>query len=319
MHILVVNDDGPPSTQSSPYVHSLVQTLQQAGHVVSVVLPHTQRSWIGKAHMIGQTVRPSYYRPGSLHKHTGTTHPRPLPPGSSEQEEWILVDGTTASCVQIGLYHYFQDRGPVDLVVSGPNYGRNTTSVFSLSSGTLGGALEAATCKHRSIAISYGFFSRDHDNEIINGASNLSLRLIEYLYKHWDSNVDLYSINVPLIENVGEKKVLWTNILQNYWSQGSCFEEIEDLEMEKLDNQNSQNESISLQPDKTLEEKNITRHQHKHFKWAPKFMDVNRSIEESPPGNDGWAVKNGFTSITPLKANFMHAAAKTEGELKLNV
>merc|ERR1712000_456863 len=61
MHILVVNDDGPPSNQSSPYVHSLVKSLQEAGHIVSVVLPHTQRSWIGKAHIIGQTVKPTYF------------------------------------------------------------------------------------------------------------------------------------------------------------------------------------------------------------------------------------------------------------------
>src|SRR6187402_2000245 len=102
----VVNDDGPPSNQSSPYVHSLVKTLQAAGHTVSVVLPHTQRSWIGKAHIIGQTVKPTYFRPGTLHKDDGTTHSRPLATGSKEQEEWVLVDGTPASCVQIGLYHY---------------------------------------------------------------------------------------------------------------------------------------------------------------------------------------------------------------------
>src|SRR5205085_2486730 len=99
----------------------------------------------------------------------GTTHARPSPDPSVE--EWVLVDGTPASCVQIGLYHFFQSRGPVDLVVSGPNYGRNTTAVFALSSGTLGGALEAAVCKRRAVALSYAFFSRNHDGEIIAAAS----------------------------------------------------------------------------------------------------------------------------------------------------
>lgn len=56
-HAQITNDDGPPSDQSSPYVHSLVSTLQQHGHTVSVVLPHTQRSWIGKAHLVGKSVR----------------------------------------------------------------------------------------------------------------------------------------------------------------------------------------------------------------------------------------------------------------------
>lgn len=274
MHILIVNDDGPPSNQSSPYVHSLVQTLQKAGHVVSVCLPHTQRSWIGKAHMIGQTVKPTYFRPGTLHKDDGTTHNRPLPPGSEGQEEWILVDGTPASCVQIGLYHFFHDKGPIDLVVSGPNYGRNSTAVFSLSSGTLGGALEAAVCKRKAIALSYAFFSRNHDPEIIAGASRLSLQIIEYLYKNWSESVDLYSVNVPLVEGVEEKKIYWTSMLQNYWEAGSCFQEVEDEEgdADEAEQEIREREGIPESEGK------IARHTHKHFKWAPRFSDVYKSV-----------------------------------------
>lgn len=320
MHILVVNDDGPPSPQTSPYVHSFVNTLQGAGHIVSVVLPHTQRSWIGKAHIIGQTVKPTYFRPGTLHKFDGTNHSRPLLAGSSEEEEWILVDGTPASCVQIGLYHYFHDRGPIDLVVSGPNYGRNSTALFSLNSGTLGGALEAAICKRRSIALSYGFFSRNHDQEIIAGASNLSVRLIDYLYKNWNENVDLYSINIPLVENVGKNKVLWTNILQNYWGNSSCFEEVEDRDGDSDGHEQEEKireQEIDCHKSCAPRHEKVTRHVHKHFKWSPRFTDVYQSVEEAPPGNDGWAVQNGYTSVTPLKANFMNAEVQTEGELKL--
>ncbi|CZR60984.1 related to pig tubulin-tyrosine ligase [Phialocephala subalpina] len=315
MHILVVNDDGPPSNQSSPYVHSLVQNLQAAGHTVSVVLPHTQRSWIGKAHIIGQTVKPTYFRPGTIHKDDGTTHSRP----SDQGEEWVLVDGTPASCVQIGLYHYFHNKGPIDLVVSGPNYGRNSTAVFSLSSGTLGGALEAAVCKRKAIALSYAFFSRNHDPEIIAGASKLSVRLIDYLWKNWGEGVDLYTVNVPLVENVEERKVLWTNMLQNYWGDGSCFQEVEDEEGD-ADEEEQKIREREGQGDVNGggDGEKVTRHKHKHFKWAPRFTDVYKSVEEAGPGNDGWAVKEGYTSVTPLKANFMHApAAKIEGELKL--
>ncbi|KAH8808458.1 tubulin-tyrosine ligase family protein-like protein [Xylogone sp. PMI_703] len=315
MHILVVNDDGPPSNQSSPYVHSLVKQLQGAGHVVSVVLPNVQRSWIGKAHIIGQTVKPTYFRPGTLHKDDGTTHSRPLPPGAKEQEEWVLVDGTPASCVQIGLYHYFQNRGPIDLVVSGPNYGRNSTAVFGLSSGTLGGALEAAVCRKKAIALSYAFFSRNHDPDIIAGASTLSVKIIEHLYNNWGKDVDLYSINVPLIEDVGKRKVLWTNMLQNYWEEGSCFQEVQDDEGNADDEEERIREGES--PAEGKDAADVTRHKHKHFKWAPRFTDVYRSVDNAPPGNDGWAVKEGYTSVTPLKANFMHANTAMEGELKL--
>jgi len=290
-----VNDDGPPSNQSSPYVHSFVKNLQEAGHIVSVVLPNKQRSWIGKAHIIGQTVKPTYFRPGTLHNDDGTTHSRPLPPGSKEQEEWILVDGTPASCVQIGLYHYFQDRGPIDLVVSGPNYGRNSTAVFSLSSGTLGGALEAAVCQRKAIALSYAFFTRNHDPDIIAGAAKLSVRLVEYLYKNWGKEVDLYTVNVPLIENVATRKVMWTKMLQNYWGPGSCFQEVEDESGEPDEEEEKIRENEGEVGANKTPLENGTKHTHKHFKWAPRFTDVYESVDKAGPGNDGWAVKEGYT------------------------
>jgi tubulin--tyrosine ligase len=59
------------------------------------------------------------------------------------------------------------------------------------------------------------------------------------------------------------------------------------------------------------------RYTHKHFKWAPSFKDVYESVEASEPGNDGWAVAQGYTSVTPLRANFMHTQGKFEGEIKL--
>ncbi|KAK1989060.1 5'/3'-nucleotidase sure [Colletotrichum cereale] len=314
MHILLTNDDGPPSPHSSPYVHSLIHHLQQAGHVVSVCLPHTQRSWIGKAHMIGQTVKPLYYRPSTegLFGTEGTTSTRPS--GNGAEDEWILVDGTPASCVQIGLHHFFQERGPIDLVLSGPNYGRNTTAVFALSSGTLGGALEAAVCKRKAIALSYAFFSRNHDPVIIEGAARHSVKVVEKLYQQWPAGdeVDLYSVNVPLVEGVETHKTYFTDMLQNYWRDGSCFQEVdgdagdEDEEEQKI-REGAGGEAQGGETKKS-ESGGAGGHKHKHFKWAPRFTDVYQSVEEAPPGNDGWAVKEGYTSVTPLKANFWHAA-----------
>ncbi|KAL6711389.1 hypothetical protein ACN47E_004323 [Coniothyrium glycines] len=345
MHILVTNDDGPPSDQSSPYVHSLVSTLQSAGHTVSVVLPHTQRSWIGKAHLVGKSVRPTYFRPaplqttseGRLNNH-GTTHNTPLPPDSKE-EEWVLVDSTPASCVQIGLYHYFSSRGPIDLVVSGPNYGRNSTAVFALSSGTIGGAMEAAVCGVKSIALSYAFFDRNHDAKIITDASALSAKLIKHLFDNWDTNTHLYTVNVPLVENVGERKILWTNMLQNTWKSGSCFQVIDvpseaDESPAEVEGQIRKQEAtlgkkeLRSNSDAQISESGGTsgadtpttqphmRYSHKHFKWAPLFKDVYESVEQSQPGNDGWAVAQGYTSVTPMRANFMHVDG-FQGEIKL--
>ncbi|UNI18243.1 hypothetical protein JDV02_004522 [Purpureocillium takamizusanense] len=317
MHILVTNDDGPPSPESSPYVHCLVRHLQEAGHVVSVCLPNTQRSWIGKAHMIGQTLTPTYYRPGSkVHGDeadaVGTTHHRPT--ASGDVEEWVLIDGTPASCVQIGLYHFFQDRGPIDLVVSGPNYGRNSTSVFALSSGTLGAALEAAVCRQKAIALSFAFFARNHDPVIIEAACRHSVRVIEALHQRWpaDESVDLYSVNVPLVEDVERNATMWTDMLQNYWSAGSCFEEVDaDGAGDPADEEAAIREGPGGEADVkdgAGAEVNAKRgHKHKYFKWAPRLTQLHKSVEESPPGNDGRTVREGKTCITPLKANFAMA------------
>ncbi|KAL4945065.1 hypothetical protein BDV06DRAFT_219733 [Aspergillus oleicola] len=324
MHILVANDDGPPSNESSPYIHSFVHTLQSAGHTVSVVLPHQQRSWIGKAHLIGAAVKPTYFRPGTLHKDDGTTHEYPRGANDPDGDEWILINSTPASCVQIGLYHYFQDRGPVDLVVSGPNYGRNTTALFAMSSGTIGAAMEGAACGKRSVALSYAFSSRNHDPVIIAEASKHSVRVIEHLAKNWDEGVDLYSVNVPLEPGVSESKVMYTEMLDNRWSSGSCFDAV-DAEV-PVENPDQREQTLRDQEEKLGEDPNASagvnsgkrsRIPHKHFVWAPKFTDVYRSVEESEPGNDGWTVKEGMTSVTPLKANFMHTPG-IKGEIKLS-
>lgn len=306
---------------------------------MSVILPNIQRSWIGKAHIVGALVKPTYYRPGKLLTDEGTIHDRPLPPGSSG-EEWILVDSTPASCVQIGLYHCFRDRGPVDVVVSGPNYGRNTTAVFSLNSGTIGGAMEAAICRKSGIAISFAFYSHHHEPDSITAASRQGLRVVEHLFANWGAGVDLYSVNIPLVPDVESRKVLYTYMLPNYWASGSSsFKEVivEDEE-DPAEHEMDIRESEGIGGDDVVGE---IRHKHKHFKWAPKFSDVFESVEESEPGNDGWAIEQRYTrygkqasdfdlhsletndanhcsgnSVTPLKANFMHVNG-FGGELKL--
>lgn len=318
MHILVVNDDGPPSPHSSPYVHSLVLELQKAGHTVSVCLPHTQRSWIGKAHLIGQTLTPTYYRPPPLPPSSsssshpaglgsaaaddashGSTHARPAP--SAATEEWVLVDGTPASCVHIGLHHFFAARGPVDLVVSGPNYGRNTTAVFALSSGTLGGALEAAACRARAVALSYAFFSRNHDPEVVGAASRHSVRVIEALVREWpaDGSVDLYSVNVPLVEACEGGKVLFAPLLQNYWTRGnSAFEAVE-ATAEDGDREEERIREGEIKGSGASGGKGDGQagggHEHRHFKWAPQLGDVMKATQEAHPGVDGRVVTAGNT------------------------
>lgn len=193
--------------------------------------------------------------------------------------------------------------------------------------------MEAAVCGVKSIALSYAFFDRNHDAGIISGASSLSVKLIEYLYKNWDSNTHLYTINVPLVEDVGNKKILWTDMLQNAWKSGSCFQVIEvpsEEDETPADIEASLRKAEEKQGRKELAGGGIAsgtdsgrdtpvggshmRYTHKHFKWAPRFKDVYQSVEDSEPGNDGWAVAQGYTSVTPLRANFMHTSEYPKGE-----
>lgn len=169
----------------------------------------------------------------------------------------------------------------MDLVVSGPNYGRNSTSLFSLSSGTVGGAMEGAVCGRRSVALSYAFQSRNHDPVIIRGASAMAMRVVKYLYDNWAPGVDLYSVNIPLLEGIDGPgtKVLYTNILQNYWTMGSSFAEVEvedevnpdEREMEIREGEEGAGKS---------EVGRTVGLRHKKFVWAPKFADVHRSVDE---------------------------------------
>lgn len=159
-----------------------------------------------------------------------------------------------------------------------PNYGRNSTALFALSSGTVGGALEAAVCGKPAIALSYAFNTRNHDPIVIKGASLVSVRIVEYLHKNWTKGVDLYTVNVPLIEGIDgpDTKTMYTNMLQNYWT-GSSFEPV-DAE----DDLSPEESEAQIREDGENWEENRGRKvgvRHVKFKWAPKFQDVYGSVE----------------------------------------
>lgn len=281
--------------------------------MVSVILPHTQRSWIGKAHIVGQDVEATYYWP-----ETGE-HGAPKTDTKAGQP-WVLVNSTPASCSQIGLSHCFKDRPPVDLVVSGPNYGRNTTAVFALSSGTLGAALEACVCGYKAIALSFAFFDRLNDPAIVAQSCRQSVKVVEWLAKNgqWDAG-RVFTVNVPVKDGVEKQPTVWTKMLQNEWSSGSCFEEMsggvsdpeaEEAQLRRQESNGGESGGAEGQNDAGEGWKS------RHFKWAPKFKDVYESVEKAGPGSDGWAVKEGQTSITAIRANFMHIDG-FQGEVKL--
>ncbi|KAK9480777.1 tubulin-tyrosine ligase family-domain-containing protein, partial [Lipomyces japonicus] len=297
MHVLITNDDGPPSKAESPFVTYLVEAIKKhTNWKVSVALPDSQKSWIGKAHFVGKTISASFISPDPTpsYNYEGPYLKRK---DNVNSDEWVLLDGTPATCTQIGLHHLFQDKGPVDLVISGPNFGRNSTALFILSSGTVGAAMEGALCGVKSIGLSFAYNTRTLVQEQIETACRVSVKYIKHLYENWpsDNSVDLYSVNVPLNANTtDDSKAKFTHILDNRW--GSAFEYTEDTVLTS-----KTGEPIEI-TDRL--EPNLDQDGRLQFKWMPNLAKVNQEVTQEPEDNDGWALIEGFISVTPLKANF---------------
>jgi len=122
MRLLISNDDGI----LSPFLHALVNAFRVANHEVFVVAPLHEQSW------------------------TGASKCRHRPVASSSADFGLgvptwTVDGTPADCVNIALAHLLPGgAASLDGVVSGINFGLNTTLGFISASGTIAAAWEGA-------------------------------------------------------------------------------------------------------------------------------------------------------------------------------
>eukprot|EP01043_Picozoa_sp_COSAG02_P018720 COSAG02_NODE_881_length_16214_cov_5.907726_9_plen_257_part_00 len=192
-YVLLVNDDGPPDPEHSPYIETFASHLScwAPNGRLAVCLPATQQSWRGKAHAPYESL-------------TVTSC-------SNAQQDWVLVTGTPAAACNYAVHHVGPDRFGQEtfpevrpLVVSGPNFGDNSGRSFMLSSGTLGAALEASLSGHRAVAVSFrrpdwgnlGQSQCDMDRkeaEQVEIASAAVCRLLTKLWHTWPSSgVDLY-------------------------------------------------------------------------------------------------------------------------------
>ncbi|RAK99077.1 5'/3'-nucleotidase SurE [Aspergillus ibericus CBS 121593] len=324
MHILLVNDDGPPSRRLSPYIEPLVTALESAGHRISVAIPAASRSWIGKAHLIEASLKatyvplPAFRGDGTWDESYPDNHNDP-----STSRDWVVItNGTPASCVQLGLHNLFTDRGPIDLVISGPNHGRNASTIYNLSSGTVGGALEAATCGKRGIAISFG--SKDEQPlDIIHAAARLAVRVVNHLIRNWDDQVELYNVNVPMRADVESRPVLWTRTYPYYWARGYLYSEVSGDKAPVLTNgttTSTTGEETNGEINGTTRSKTSSKRtglKQRDFAWAAELSDMKKALQESPEGTDAHTVLSGNTSVTALRANFWHVPG-LEGQLHLD-
>ncbi|KAE8537755.1 5'/3'-nucleotidase SurE [Cryptococcus gattii VGV] len=166
---------------------------------------------------------------------------RPLKKG--ESMEWVLISGTPATCANIALHNIYP--GEIDLVISGPNHGRNSSTAFALSSGTLGAALAASLSVpvpgplsspslHEThmpcIAISYGVVTRPVPVRVLELATETAVDVCQQLFDNWGEDkeaggtglVPIYSINIPLVETAlekNERKIVSTEMWRNAYGR----------------------------------------------------------------------------------------------------
>ncbi|PVH16130.1 5'/3'-nucleotidase SurE [Candidozyma duobushaemuli] len=229
MHILLTNDDGPPDDNTSPYIKYFLDEVQRSTDwKVTIVIPNQQRSWIGKAHFAGRVLEVSYiYTLPSTESHNEGINSFEGPFAERHQslrqthQEWHLVNSTPAACADLGLHHLTSHDEPIDLVISGPNYGKNSGNLYILGSGTVGAAMEAVTHGAKAIALSYEFRSQAKDHNQLKEAAKLSLKIARKLHENLTKNfeVDLYSVNIPLVPSLdtNNTSVMYAPIQNNSW------------------------------------------------------------------------------------------------------
>jgi 5'/3'-nucleotidase SurE len=267
----------------SPYLYYFVACLRAAGHKPLVVIPHQPVSWIGKAHAVGKTLTSKSWCPELL---TGRDCKLPSCADSEDlSHHWLVIDGPPASCTQIGLHHLGFEPTNFDAVISGPNHGRNASSIYHLSSGTVGGALEAAQCRRKAIAVSFG--SKDpQPRETIEAACRRATTLVENLTANWHPNVEIYNINIPMLPNTATIPWQFSSPSRTYWAKGSLFSEVV----------GSPGQAASGDPKLPLSR---TR----EFRWHTELSDIRQQAECSTEGEDLWASVNAVISVTPFKAS----------------
>lgn len=281
MHVLLTNDDGPLDDRSCPYMKYFVDEIKRSTDwTVLIVVPNQQRSWIGKAHFAGKSLSTTYIYTvdstetvnSNINKFEGPFDAPQLLLVLQGYQEWALIDSTPAACADIGLHHLDSRKKPVDLVISGPNFGKNAGNLYMLASGTVGAAMEAVTHGTRAIALSYEFRDLNHNFDVLKEASKISVKLVTHLYEQLRQNpqIDLFTVNVPLIPSLklGSTKIKYAPILQNTWT--SIYKPVGDGK----------------------------------YVWAPRFDAVAEDGLKSEKHSDSRVLIEDGISVTPLKAAF---------------
>ncbi|KAM0756167.1 sure-like protein [Meredithblackwellia eburnea MCA 4105] len=329
--VLVTNDDGPPSGPDghSPFIYPFVQALQkELGWDVRVVVPSIQKSWAGKSYLISETTTGHYYYPAG---EDGAKGERSDLPKAGGAVPWVLVDGTPATCANLAL-HSLYPPDSFDMCIAGPNFGRNTSTAFALSSGTIGSALSAALTGLPSIALSLGLMTgyKPPPQNLVDGAVKAACSVVKQLWEMgWGEGadkVDVYTVNVPILPSVlapGGPEIQWTTMARTQYQR--LFKSIAKApEAKPAFSGDGEDDggpaAIPENPDETVrvpqdKEGDCVRFRDEHNTRPLKFIFspdigplVNPNENSLVEGTDSHTLHSGAISVTPIRAAFEPAA-----------
>ncbi len=197
--LLITNDDGYKSAGFVPLIKELSKKYS-----ITAVVPTSGRSWIGKAITIKKELR--------IKK---TTY---------QGVEMFLLDGTPADCVQIGLYDVVETRPK--MIISGINIGLNIGRARTLSSGTIGAAIEGSIDGVRAIASSLSIPTKMRDNKtdfyhpknyrFFENAAQITTKVTSIIIDKTFDGVDLFSLNIPFNATIDSTLAITTLFKTRY-------------------------------------------------------------------------------------------------------
>jgi 5'-nucleotidase len=182
MKILLTNDDGIYADG----LCALYQAIQQAGHEVIVVAPHTQQSAVGHAITVSDPLRVAKVE-------------------IAGRIRGYAVQGTPADCVKIAL-NALLDETP-DMVLSGINEGANTGH-HVIYSGTVSAATEATMFRIPSVALSLNVSLMSAVPYDYTHAARFAVRLCDIIKQQGGlPEGTLLNVNVPEGEPMNGVKI----------------------------------------------------------------------------------------------------------------
>jgi len=170
--------------------------------------------------------------------------------------------------------------------------------------------MSSSLSKIRSVAISYGTMVEPTPETYFDPAHNQGCRIINHLWNNWgedecglrDGEVDLYTVNIPLIEQilgVDGLKVCWTRLFRN--SYGQLFKNVSGSIRQPAVAVGSDplaGKTQSLNPEEATSGNLL-------FKWSPLMEElISPPLDSLPIGSDTWALHQGLICVTPLRASF---------------